>query len=61
MIEKSAFEYQNFDNSVENGDILISIDSEKISSEFDFGKITSKYKPGNNVEFKIKVDKQKII
>ena len=38
LIEKSAFEYQNFDNSVENGDILLSIDSEKISSEFDFGK-----------------------
>ena len=33
---------------------LLSIDSRKISSEFDFGKITSKYKPGNNIEFKIK-------
>ena len=54
LIEKNAFEYPDFDNSVEDGDILLSIDSEKISSEFDFGKITSKYKPGNNVEFKIK-------
>ena len=54
LIEKSAFEYQNFDNSVENGYILLSIDSEKISSEFDFGRVTSKYKPGDNVEFKIK-------
>ena len=54
LIEKNAFEYPNFDSSVEDGDILLSIDSEKISSEFDFGKITSKYKPGNNVEFKIK-------
>ena len=54
LIEKNAFEYPDFDNSVEDGDILLSIDSEKISSEFDFGKVTSKYKPGNNVEFKIK-------
>ena len=54
LIEKNAFEYPKFDSSVEDGDILYSIDSEKISSEFDFGKITSKYKPGNNVEFKIK-------
>ena len=62
LIEKSAFEYQNFDNSVENGDILLSIDSEKISSEFDFGKVTSKYKPGDNVEFTIKKkDKSKEI
>ena len=62
FIEKSAFEYQNFDNSVENGDILLSIDSEKISSEFDFGKVTSKYKPGDNVEFTIKKkDKSKEI
>jgi len=53
-IEKQAFEYPDFDGSVENGDILISIDSEKISSEFDFGRVTSKYKPGNNVEFRIK-------
>ena len=53
-IEKQAFEYPYFDGSVESGDILISIDTEKISSEFDFGRITSKYKPGNNVEFKIK-------
>ena len=54
LIEKKAFEYPDFDKSVEDGDILLSIDSEKISSEFDFGKITSKYKPGNNIEFKIK-------
>ena len=54
LIEKNAFEYTNFDSAVEDGDILISIDAEKISSEFDFGKVTSKYKPGNNVEFKIK-------
>ena len=54
LIEKNAFEYPDFDKSVENGDIILSIDSEKISSEFDFGKITSKYKPGNNIEFKIK-------
>ena len=61
-IEKQAFEYPDFDGSVENGDILISIDSEKISSEFDFGRLTSKYKPGNNVEFKIKKkDKSKEI
>jgi len=61
-IEKQAFEYPNFDDSVESGDILISIDSEKISSEFDFGRVTSKYKPGNNVEFKIKKkDKSKEI
>ena len=61
-IEKQAFEYPDFDGSVENGDILISIDSEKISSEFDFGRVTSKYKPGNNVEFKIKKkDKSKEI
>ena len=62
LIEKRAFEYPNFDKLVEDGDILLSIDSEKISSEFDFGKITSKYKPGNNVEFKIKKkDKSKEI
>ena len=54
LIKKTAFEYPDFDKSVEDGDILLSIDSEKISSEFDFGKITSKYKPGNNIEFKIK-------
>ncbi len=54
LIKKNAFEYPDFDKSVEDGDILLSIDSEKISSEFDFGKITSKYKPGNNIEFKIK-------
>ncbi len=54
LIEKNAFEYPDFDNSVENGDILLSINSEKISSELDFGRVTSKYKPGNNVEFKIK-------
>ena len=53
-IEKQAFEYPDFDGSVENGDILISIDSEKILSQFDFGRVTSKYKSGNNVEFKIK-------
>ncbi len=62
LIEKNAFEYQNFDNSVENGDILLSIDSEKISSEFDFGKVTSRYKSGDNVEFTIKKkDKSKEI
>ena len=61
-IEKQAFEYPDFDVSVENGDNLISIDSKKISSEFDFGRVTSKYKPGNNVEFKIKKkDKSKEI
>ena len=54
LIEKNAFEYPNFDSSVEDGDILISINSEMISSELDFGKITSKYKPGNDVEFRIK-------
>ena len=46
---------------MEDNDILISIDSKKISSLFDFGKITSKYKPGKNVEFKIKKDKPKEI
>ncbi len=54
LIKKTALEYPDFNKSVEDGDILLSIDSEKISSEFDFGKITSKYKPGNNIEFKIK-------
>ena len=43
LIEKNAFDYPDFDNSVNDGDILLSIDSQKISSEFDFGKITSKY------------------
>ena len=62
LIEKNAFEYPKFDSSVEDGDILYSIDSEKISSVFDFGKITSKYKPGDNVEFLIvkKSDQNKI-
>lgn len=54
LIEKNAFEYPEFDKLVEDNDILISIDSKKISSLFDFGEITSKYKPGKNVEFKIK-------
>ena len=42
-IEKQAFEYPDFDGSVENGDILISIDSEKISSEFDFAPIVREH------------------
>ncbi|WP_440677394.1 PDZ domain-containing protein [Candidatus Pelagibacter sp. HIMB1587] len=62
LIEKSAFEYPEFDRLVEDDDILLSIDSKKISSLFDFEKITSKYKPGKNVEFKIKKkDKSKEI
>jgi len=54
LIEKSAFEYPDFDRLVEDEDILLSIDSKKISSLFDFEKITSKYKPGKTVEFKVK-------
>ena len=62
LITEKRVEYPNFDSVVEDGDILISIDSKKISSSFDFGKVTSKYKPGNNVEFKIKKkNKSKVI
>lgn len=54
FIEKNAFEYPDFDNLVEDEDILLSIDTHKITSLLDFGKVTSKYKPGNFVEFKVK-------
>jgi S1-C subfamily serine protease len=54
LIEKNAFEYPDFDNLVDDEDILLSIDSHKITSVLDLGKVTSKYKPGNYVEFKIK-------
>ena len=54
LIKKNAFEYPEFDRLVEDDDILISIDSKKILSEFEFGGVTSKYKPGDTLEFKIK-------
>ena len=46
LIEKNAFEYPEFDKLVEDNDILISIDSKKISSLFDFGKLLQNINQG---------------
>ena len=51
-IKQYGIEY-TFDNEVEVGDELISINSEKISSLYDFDKERAKYKVGDVVEYKI--------
>ncbi len=51
-IKNYGIEY-TFDNEVEVGDELISINSEKISSLYDFDKERAKYKVGDVVEYKI--------
>ena len=51
-IKQYGIEYK-FDDELEVGDELISINSEKISSLYDFDKERAKYKVGDIIEYKI--------
>ena len=56
-IKKYGVEY-TFDNELEVGDELISINSEKISSLNDFNKERTKYKVGDIIEYKVQRQNQ---
>ncbi len=56
-IKKYGVEY-TFDNELEVGDELISINSEKISSLNDFDKERTKYKVGDIIEYKVQRQNQ---
>ncbi len=53
-IKNKGIEYEKFNKEIEDGDILISINSEEILSESDYHKKRSKYKVGDEIEFEIK-------
>ena len=58
IIKSYGIEY-NYSNYIEQGDILLEINSVKINSLNDLNKEKSKYKVGDTIEFKIETKKIK--